>query len=140
MVMRAVHEKRLKRFPFVHGFFHSPTLVVQFTAKAGSAAVLLTGKFTFHPPLVSDKKAFASFNVQINTVVAVLEMRARVQDAVSQEIQSHSVCQRRAKWLDDVKREGGSPVCRLMKESDCGVESDRVKAGFSFGAQQSIGI
>jgi hypothetical protein len=84
MARRLIHEKRFKRFCFADGFFHGPALVVEFAAKARPAAVLLACKLAFHAPLISNEKALATLNIQVNAPIAVVEMGAPVQDAVSQ--------------------------------------------------------
>jgi hypothetical protein len=66
MARRLIHEKRFKRVSFADGFFHGPALVVEFAAKARPAAVLLACKLAFHAPLISNEKALATLNIQVN--------------------------------------------------------------------------
>jgi hypothetical protein len=106
---------------------------VEFAAKARSAAVVLACKLPFHAPFIGDEKAFATFNIQVDATIAVLEVSAPVQDAVSQEIQGHGVSQRRAKRFDDIKSEGRTSVGRLVKKSDSWIQSDSMQASFRLG-------
>src|SRR5271165_182309 len=99
-----VHQKWFKWLVFGDGFFHGPALVVELVAKARPAAVLLASKLAFHPALIRDKEALPPFEIQINASITILEMRVRVEYAMGQEIQCHSIGERRSKRLYNVKR------------------------------------
>jgi hypothetical protein len=140
MARRLIHEKRFKRVSFADGFFHGPALVVEFAAKARSAAVLLACKLAFHAPLISNEKALATLNIQVNAPIAVVEMGAPVQDAVSQQIQRHGVSERCPKRFNNVKGKRCTSVRRFVKKSNRRVKSDGVEASFRLGAQQGVSI
>ena len=93
MVARSIHEKRFERFVLADSFFHRTALVVQFAAKASSGAMLLARKLPLHSSLISDEKPLASFNIQVDAAIAVLEMGAWVKHSMSKEIQRHCVGQ-----------------------------------------------